>query len=300
MKVVVTGASGFIGSALVPALREAGHDVLTLVRRPPRAPGEIAWDPDRLALDAGALAGVDAAINLAGAPVGTHRWTRAYRRTIHDSRVHSTHTLASALATLDPLPRVLVSGSASGWYGDTGDREVDEATPAADDFLARVVVDWETATTPAQAAGIRVVHARTGLVLDPRGGALQRQLPLFRLGLGGRLGSGRQWWSFITLEDEIRALLHLLDDDTLHGPVNFTAPEPARNADVTRALAAALHRPAVFAVPGPALRLALGGFADSIVGSQRIRPRVLLEHGFSFRHPDLATAISAVVAPPAH
>ena len=296
MKIVVSGASGLIGTALVPLLRDQGHEVVRLVRRPPAAADEIRWDPAAGELDVTALRGVEAAVHLAGAGVGDHRWTDAYKRTIHDSRVNGTRTIASALARLDPAPGVLVSASAIGWYGDTGDAAVDESAPAAQDFLARVVVDWEAAAEPARAAGIRVVHPRTGLVLTAKGGALQRLLPIFRLGAGGRIGSGRQYWSWITLEDELRALLFLLETPTMTGPVNLTGPAPATNAEVTASLARAVHRPALVPVPKLALRVALGEFSRDIVGSQRVLPRKLLDAGFTFDQPDLDSAVDAAVA----
>ncbi len=292
MKVVVSGASGFIGEPLVEALRADGHQVLRLVRRTPRAADEVAYDPLRGELDSGALAGVEAAVNLAGANVGAHRWTSSYKRTILDSRVGSTATLARALASLEPRPRVLVSGSAIGWYGDTGDRAVDESAPAADGFMADVVQAWEAATRPAEDAGIRVVHARTGLVVGPGGGMAARMLPLFRLGVGGRLGTGRQFWSLISLHDELRALRYLLDAENVSGPVNLTGPEPVTNAAATAALARAVHRPAVLPAPGFALRLALGGFAGEVLVSQRILPSRLLEAGFVFDHPDAASIMA--------
>ena len=293
MKVVVTGASGLIGSALVPALRAGGHDVVRLVRRPARAADEVRWDPDAGHVDP--LSGVDAAVHLAGAGVGDHRWTAAYKETIRASRVDGTRTLASALAALDPPPRVLVSGSAVGWYGDPGDQPVDESAPPGEDFLARVVVDWEAATAPAEAAGIRVVRARSGVVFSREGGALGRMLPLFRLGLGGRLGSGRQYWSVISIEDEVRALRFLLETDSVVGPVNLTAPAAATNAEVMAAIAAAVGRPALLPVPAFALRAGLGGFASEILASRRVTPRVLTESGFEFRHPDAHSVVRATV-----
>ncbi|RJK96929.1 TIGR01777 family oxidoreductase [Vallicoccus soli] len=297
MKVAVTGASGLIGSALVRSLRADGHEVLRLVRRAPGAADEVRWDPERSEVDLAPLAGLDGLVHLAGAGVGDHRWTASYKRTIRSSRVDGTWVVAEALARLDPLPRVMVSGSAIGWYGDTGDRAVAEGEPAGDDFLAQVCVDWEAATKPAEAAGIRVVHARTGLVLDRSGGALARMLPLFRLGLGGRLGSGRQYWSWITLEDEVRALRALLEDDRLSGPVNLTAPAPATNAEVTRALGRVVHRPAVLPVPALALRVALGEFSGDVLGSQRVMPRALEGAGFAWRHPNLEDGLRAAVTP---
>jgi hypothetical protein len=298
MKIAVTGASGLIGSALVRALRAGGHDVLRLVRRTPSAPDEVQWDPERAEVDVAALRGLDGLVHLAGAGVGDRRWTAAYKQTIRSSRVDGTWVVADALTRLDPLPRVMVSGSAIGWYGDTGDRAVEEGAPAGDDFLAQVCVDWEAATRPAEAAGIRVAHARTGLVLDRAGGALQRLLPIFRLGGGGRLGSGRQYWSWITLEDEVRALTFLLEADGVAGPVNLTAPTPVTNAEVTRTLARVVRRPALLPVPSAALKVALGDFSDDILGSQRVLPGVLQRSGFAFRHQEIEQGLRAAVTGP--
>lgn len=226
MRIAVTGASGLIGSALVPHLRAGGHDVIRLVRRPASAPDEVTWDPTTGTVDLDGLAGTEGIVHLAGAGVGDHRWTDDYKREILDSRVDGTHTIVKAMTSLDPLPRVLVSASAIGWYGDTGDRIVDETAPAGTGFLADVVRAWEAAADPARTAGIRVVHPRTGLVVAGNGGAWARMFPLFRLGLGGKLGDGRQYWSWISLQDEIRALEFLLERDDLSGPVNLTGPHP--------------------------------------------------------------------------
>ncbi|AEH10526.1 domain of unknown function DUF1731 [Candidatus Protofrankia datiscae] len=294
MDVVVSGASGLIGSALVPALRADGHTVRTLVRRPVRDGSEIRWDPARGTLEPAALAGADAVVHLAGAGVGDHRWTARYRRRIRDSRVSGTTLLATAVAATHPRPRVLLSASATGWYGDTGDRPVDESEPRGSGFLAEVVADWEAATAAAEEAGVRVCHLRSGVVLSARGGALARQLPLFRRGLGGRLGSGRQWLSWITLADETAAIIFLLAADGLRGPVNLTSPAPVTNIAFAQALGAAVGRRAILPVPAAALRIALGGFADGgVLVSQRVLPHRLLDAGFTFSHPDIDTALRA-------
>lgn len=294
MKIAITGSTGLIGSALVRALRGDGHEVLRLVRAQPRQPDEVRWDPTGGDVDVERLHGVDAAVHLAGAGVGDRRWTDSYKRTIRDSRVLGTRTLSRALASLAPRPAVLLCGSAIGWYGDTGTEAVDEGAASGDTFLAGVVREWESATSAAEEAGIRVVHPRTGLVMAESGGALGRMMPIFRLGLGGKLGTGRQFWSWITLQDEVRAAQFLLTADDVTGPVNLTAPEPVTNAEVTSALARALHRPAVVPVPEPALRLALGEFAGEVLMSQRVLPRRLLESGFEFSHPDIDSAAHAV------
>ena len=296
MKIAVTGASGLIGTALVTHLHSAGHEVVRLVRRPPRAPDEVIWDPERGTVDLARLGGVDGAVHLAGAGVGDHRWTDAYKRTIRDSRVLGTRTLVTALTSLDPLPRVLVLGSAVGFYGNRGEEVLTEESEGGSGFLADVVRAWEAETRPAEDAGIRVARARSGLVLAGEGGAAGRLLPLVRLGLGGPLGNGRQWWPWITLEDEVRALTYLLQQEDLSGPVNLSAPEPARNRDVVKALGGAVHRPAVLPAPAVALRLALGEFAGSILDSQRVVPQRLLAAGFSFRHPTLTEAAAWVTS----
>jgi uncharacterized protein len=289
VKVVVAGASGLIGTPLVRRWRAAGHDVVRLVRREPTAPGEVRWDPAAGVLDPAALAGADAAVDLAGAGVGDRRWTAAYRRTIVESRTRATATLARALAQQDRPPAVLLQASATGYYGDRGEDVLTESSSPAEEFLARVCVAWEAAAAPARAAGIRTVLLRTGLVLAAGGGAAGALLPLLRLGLGGPLGDGRAWWSWITLEDELRAIDHLLGAD-VSGPVNLVSPEPARNGDVIRAIAAAQHRPAALAAPGWALRAALGPFAEEVLASRRVLPQVLQGAGFTFSHPDVDSA----------
>ena len=289
----MTGASGLIGSALVAALSEAGHSVQRLVRRPAAAPDEVAWDPVAGAVDLDALAGVDAVVNLSGASVGGHRWTAAYKEVIRRSRVDATTTIATAVAALDPRPAVLVSASAIGYYGDTGSDEVDETAPRGDAFLSGVVVDWERAADPARQAGVRVVQTRSGLVMARRGGAFGPLVRLTRLGLGGRLGSGRQWWSWITLADEVRAIEWLLDADVA-GPVNLTAPTPATNADITRAIGAALRRPTVLPVPALAITAVLGELSSEVLGSARVLPRVLTANGFRWEHPGLPSAAATL------
>jgi uncharacterized protein (TIGR01777 family) len=301
MKVLITGSSGLIGTALVDRLLDDGHEVVALVRRAPRPTtsprlSEAGWDPATGGIDTGALGGVDAAVNLAGAGIGDHRWTEAYRRTILDSRVRSTELLARTIAGLDARPSTLVSGSAVGVYGDRGDELVDERSRPGTGFLADVCRAWEAATAPADDAGVRVVHARTGIVLSPRGGALRKQLPLFRLGLGGRFGSGRQWQSWISIDDEVRAIVHLLRS-TVTGPVDLTAPNPVTNRELARALGAALHRPALLPVPAFAPKLLLGAdLAESLLlHGQRVAPHVLESDGFVFEHATIGAALGAVL-----
>lgn len=293
MRVAVAGSSGLIGTALVESLRADGHEVLRLVRRSQGAPSESPWDPTRGLVERDRLTGVAAIVNLAGAGVGDHRWTDAYKAEIRRSRVDSTRTLAQAAADLS-IP-VLVNASAIGFYGDTGSTAVDESAAPGTGFLADVVVDWEQATAPARAAGVRVVLARTGLVMSRRGGAWQRMLPLFRLGLGGRMGSGKQFWSFVSITDQVAALRFALERHEVNGPINITAPHPATNREVTAALARELHRPAVLPVPAAALRVVLGEFATEVLGSARVLPTALTAAGFVFQHPDIDTATKALV-----
>ncbi|MFI9206916.1 TIGR01777 family oxidoreductase [Streptomyces sp. NPDC053253] len=292
-RVAVTGASGLIGKALVRSLRADGHDVLRLVRRPAATADEVEWNPKRLYVDAAGLVGVDAVVHLAGAGVGERRWTEAYKREIRDSRVLGTTAVAQALASLAEPPEVLVCGTALGWYGDTGSRAVDESAPAGTGFLPSVCVEWEAAAAPAEEAGIRVVHARTGLVVAAEGGAWGRLFPVFRAGIGGRLGDGRQYWSHISLHDEVAALRHLVDTPSLAGPVNLTAPEPVTNREVTAAMGRVLRRPTLCAVPAPVLKVVLGDFAQDVLGSQRVLPGRLLESGFDFAFPTIDDAIRA-------
>lgn len=292
-RVAISGASGLIGSALSAFLQARGDDVLHLVRRTPRTNQEIGWDPTARAINPADLSGLSAIVHLAGAGLGAHRWTPAYKQEILDSRVDGTATIATALADLGE-PIALVSGSAMGAYGDRGDEPLTEDSELGQGFLADVVRAWEAATAPAQDAGLRVAHARTGLVLTPDGGAMERVLPLARFGLAGPLGSGRQYWSWITLHDEVRALAHLIDQD-LRGPVNLVSVQPLRQAEVMKALGAALGRPAVLPAPAIALRAILGEFATDILGGQRVLPSVLTASGFVFDHDNIESAMRWLV-----
>jgi len=292
-RVAITGASGLIGSALSAFLSARGDEVVHLVRRQPRASHEISWNPVTRTLSPGDLTGVTAVVHLAGAGVGDHRWTPAYKHEILASRVDGTATIATALANLGE-PIALVSGSAIGAYGDRGDLILTEDSGPGQGFLADVVRSWESATGPAQDAGLRVVHARTGLVLTPKGGAMERVLRLARFGLAGPLGSGQQYWSWITLHDEVRALAHLIDQD-LSGPVNLVGVQPLRQAEVMKALGAVLGRPAVLPAPALALKVILGEFASDILGSQRALPSVLTASGFVFDHDTIESAMRWLV-----
>jgi len=293
-RVAISGASGLIGSALSAFLRARGDDVVHLVRRRP-SPGEIGWDPTSRTLDPSDLSGLTAVVHLAGAGVGDHRWTPAYKHEILSSRVNGTATIATALADLGE-PIALVSGSAIGIYGDRGERILTEDSAAGQGFLADVVRAWEAAASPAQKAGLRVVLARTGLVLSPHGGAMERVLPLARLGLAGPLGTGRQYWSWITLHDEVRALAHLIDQD-LAGPVNLVSPQPLRQAEVMKALGTVLGRPALLPAPALALKVILGEFASDVLASDRILPSVLTASGFVFDHDTIESAMRWLVDP---
>lgn len=279
-----------LGTALVPALRAAGHAVLTIGRG---GGADIVWDPARGQLDATACAGLDGFVHLGGANIG-QRWTASHRRAIRDSRVDGTTLLARTAAALSLRPRVVVSASAVGIYGDAGDAVLDESSPVGEDFLAQVSRDWETAAAPASAAGIRVVHLRFGVILSRRGGALARLWPVFRLGLGGRLGNGRQWMSWVSLDDAVAMVRWALERDTVRGPVNAVAPLAVTNAEFTAALARAARRPALFTVPTVALKLMFGEMAQAtLLASQRCVPRRLGETGFQFAHPTLDAALRA-------
>lgn len=292
MEIAVTGSTGLIGAALVPALRDAGHVVRRLVRRAPSADDEVRWDPEAGTVDTDGLQGIDAAVHLAGEGIAERRWTDEQKRRILESRTKGTALLASTMAALDPQPAVLLSGSAVGWYGDGDERELDESEPRAEGFLADVVAQWEAATKPAEDAGIRVVHLRTGVVLSDRGGAMGKVLPLFKLGLGGPIGDGHEWWPWISLDDEVGAIVHLLTAD-VRGPVNLVAPEPVRASEYAKALAQSLHRPAVLRVPRFGPRLLLGGeLAEALLfQSQKVVPTRLVESGYTFRHPTLEGAL---------
>jgi uncharacterized protein (TIGR01777 family) len=292
MTIVVTGASGLIGTALVAALRQDGHRVVRLVRRPTSGPDEVRWDPAARHLDPAVVSGTDAVIHLAGVGIGDRRWSAEYQAKVLDSRVDGTTTIATAIAKADQPPPVLLSASAVGWYGDTGDRVVREDEPAGAGFLGEVSQAWEASTVRAADAGSRVVTLRTGLVLSRSGGLLGKLRPLFKAGLGGRMGSGRQYWPWISLRDEVAAIGFLLGAGDVAGPVNLTGPEPVTNAEFTAELARQLHRPALFPVPPFALRIVLAGFADEgVLSGQRAVPAVLTEHGFGFTDPTLADAL---------
>jgi uncharacterized protein (TIGR01777 family) len=299
MDVAVTGASGLVGTALSESLIADGHRVIRLIRGARAPEGALAWDPMAGAIDARGLEGIDAVVHLAGEGIAEKKWTPEQKARIRDSRSKGTGTLARALAELDKKPAVLVSGSAVGWYGNRGDEELTEssASPASPDFLSEVCVAWEGATKPAQDAGIRTVHVRTGMVLAAHGGALQRMLMPFKMGLGGRIGSGSQYMSWISLDDEVGAIRYALDTPALDGPINATGPAPVTNAEFTKALGAALHRPTLLPTPVAPLKAVFGSelVQHLLLDGQRVLPDALERAGFRHRHPTLAAALAAVV-----
>ncbi len=302
VRIIISGSSGLIGSMLVSRLLDGGHDVVRLVRGDGDAAGQrggastAPWEPSRGQLDAGVIDGSDAVINLSGAGIGDHRWTDSYKTTLLESRTGPTATLARAIAAVDRKPGVFLSASGIGIYGPSDDREVDETSPPGGTFLADVCRQWEAATAPAEEAGVRTVHLRSGVVLSPAGGALKKQLPLFKLGLGGRFGSGRQWQSWIARPDEVGAIQHLLTADVA-GPVNLTSPRPVTNREMTAALGRVLKRPTVVPIPAFGPRLLLGReLADELLFSgQRVLPRVLQASGYTFRLPELEAALRALL-----
>jgi uncharacterized protein (TIGR01777 family) len=296
-RVAVTGASGLIGGALSAFLRERGDEVVPLVRRPPRAAGEVRWDPARGRLDPDDLDGVTAVVHLAGAGVGDRRWTPAYQQEILRSRVDGTLTVAHALAELARRGREvrLVSGAAVGYYGDRGDEVLTEGSGPGVGFLSEVVRAWERAADPAREAGVSVTHPRTGLVFAPGGGAMGRMLPLARLGINGPLGSGRQWWPWISLHDTVRALVHLVDRPDITGPVNVVGPQPRHQVEIAKELGSQIGRPAVLPAPAFGIKLVLGGFSDEVLTSKRAVPAVLAGSGFVHEHTTVAAALRSVL-----
>ena len=301
MNVLVTGASGLIGQALCEAITRRGDKAIVLRRGAPNADGTT-WDIDAGRIDLAPAGRIDAVVHLAGEPIGDRKWTDEQKRKIHDSRAKGTALLAGALAALDEKPAVLVSGSAVGYYGNLGEdrRSVDETSPAGTDYLAGICVEWEAATAPAEAAGIRTVHLRTGIELTPTGGVLKRMLPAFKIGIGGRTGSGRQYMSWISLDDEVGAILHAIDHDEISGPLNATAPHPVTNMVFTQMLASVLRRPAKLPIPLAPLRIIYGSelVAELLQGGQRVMPTVLLETGYEFHHDTVERAFRAMLNRP--
>lgn len=299
MLVAITGSTGMIGSALVASLVADGHEVLRLTRSPSPGPGAARWDPAGGTIDSAALSKADAVVHLAGRSIAALRWTVKVKREILESRVRGTRLLAETMAGLPDGPRVLVSASGINFYGDRGDELLTETSPSGVGFLAEVCRQWEAGADPARAAGIRTVHVRTGFVQTPHGGALARQLPLFRLGLGGRLGSGRQWWSWVTLDDLIGIYRHAVTATAASGPLNATAPNPVTNAEYTATLARVVGRPALLPVPRFGPRLLLGELADELLFvSARVHPAATEASGYSFRHPTLEAGLRHILGRP--
>lgn len=306
MRVLMAGSSGFLGSKLTDRLRRDGHQVVRLVRRPARTADELSWQPSE-GLEPGAVTGIDVVVNLAGSPLGTsvgpvdlpaRIWTDRYREQFRASRVDSTTALAQAIAAADPRPATFLAGSAVGWYGDTGDTEVDEHAPPGEGYFADVARVWEAATGPAETAGVRVVRMRTGFPLDRDGGLLGPQLLPFRLGLGGRLGNGRQWVPWLSMTDWLEAVVFLLAHPEVAGPVNLVGPAPVRNAEFAKALGEVLRRPAAVPVPGFVLKGLLNEFGRDALASKRVLPVALVRAGFTFTHRDLRSALRAALATP--
>ncbi len=303
MRVAISGSSGLIGTALCQSLRTDGHEVIRVVRGTPSVPGEVArvqWDPAAGTIDAAGLEGLDAVVHLSGRSIGAKRWTEGEREHLVSSRTDSTGLLARTLASLDQPPSVLLSASAIGFYGDRGDEDLSESSAAGSGFLADLCERWEAATEPAETAGIRVCHLRTGLVLSSRGGFLQRPAQLTKLFLGGPLGSGRQWWSWIDIDDEVGAIRFLLEHPDVAGPVNLTAPCPERNRDFTRAMGRVLRRPAVLPAPAFAIRAVLGrDLADEVIlAGQKVLPAVLEAAGYGFAYTDAEASLRHALGRP--
>ena len=291
MDVLISGATGLIGTELTAALEAGGHRTTRLTRSP-KGPGDVRWDPMAGEIDASRLGGHDAVVHLAGESIAEGRWNAAKKRRIMESREKGTRLLSETLAGLPEKPAVMVSVSGINYYGDSGDEVLTEESPSGADFLAEVCKVWEASADPAREAGIRVVHPRMGIVLSPKGGALGRTLPIFKLGGGGRIGSGRQWWSWVALDDVVGAIVHALENDAVVGPLNVSAPNPLTNAQYTRVLGRVLNRPTVFPFPAPAARLVLGEVADALLlSSMRVEPAKLEETGYEFRYPELEGAL---------
>jgi uncharacterized protein (TIGR01777 family) len=294
--VLVSGSSGLIGSALVPALENGGHRVRRLTRSGGSSGDAVQWDPSAGTIDTASLEGIDAVVHLAGENIAQGRWTPAKKAGIRDSRVNGTRLLAEAIAKMPTPPKVMISASASGYYGDRGNELLTEESAPGNNFLAGICQEWEAAADPAREAGVRVVHPRFGIVLSTEGGALAVTLPIFKLGVGGRIGSGRQYWSWISIDDAVGAVLHALTTDSLSGPVNVTAPDPPTNAEYTKTLGHVLGRPTIFPLPAPAARIMLGEMADELLlASQRIEPAKLKESGYEYRYPELEGAFRHVL-----
>ena len=298
MRILVSGSHGLVGKALIGALSSDGHEMVRLVRGKPSGATEIEWHPNQDKIDAVSLDGIDAVVHLAGESIASGRWTNEKKRAIRDSRVKGTALLSDALARLSRPPSVFVSASAIGYYGNRGDELLTENSAPGDDFLAKVCVEWENATIPAIEKGIRTVHARFGIILDAKEGALAKMLTPFRMGIGGRIGAGKQWMSWIDIEDVVNGLKSVLGDSSVNGPVNFVAPNPVTNAEFTKALGRVLSKPTLFPVPAFGARLAFGEMADALLlSSAKVKPDVLQQRGFGFAYPSLEPALRHLLAP---
>lgn len=297
MKILITGSTGLVGSALIPSLKSKGHQIVCLVRSQVKdSATEVYWNPEKGTLDAGKIEGIEAAVHLAGENLAEGRWTDEKKRRIRESRVKGTSLLSETLAKLNKKPEVLVSASAVGFYGNRGDEVLTEQSASASDFLAEVCREWELATQPAAQTGVRVVNLRFGVILSREGGALKKMLLPFKMGVGGKLGSGRQYMSWIAIDDAVSAIEFALENEHLRGPVNVVAPQPATNYEFTKALGSALSRPTIFPVPAFAARLAFGEMADAtLLTSQRVEPVRLKEAGFVFKYPELKGALTHVL-----
>lgn len=297
MKILISGSHGLVGTALIKSLEPEGHEIFTLVRHYPESPSEIEWSPDRYSIALARIEGFDAVVHLAGENIAEGRWTAEKKKRIRESRVKGTKLLGDALANLSNPPRTLISASAIGYYGHRGDEVLTEDSAPGDDFLSEVCVEWEKATALATEKGIRVVNTRFGIILDANGGALAKMLPPFRMGIGGRIGSGKQWMSWIALDDVIGGIKFALTNETLRGPVNFVAPNPVRNAEFTKTLGRALSRPTIFPIPAFGVRLVFGEMADALLLSgQRVEPSRLHESAYQFQYQQLDSALSRVLA----
>lgn len=295
MKIAVSGSSGLIGSAFVKAAEARGDEVIRLVRRKPKTAQEVYWNPKTGEIDHLLLDGLDAIVHLAGAGVGDHRWSEKYKKEIYSSRVDSTRLIVKAISKMHKPPKVLVSASAIGYYGDTGSQLVDENAPAGSGFLAEVCLAWEAAAKPAKEFGVRIVHPRTGLVLSRKGGLLRKLYPIFFFGLGGKMGNGKQYWSCISLNDEVRALFHLIENEKISGGVNLVMPEAPTNSEFVKTLGKTMKRPTLFSVPAIALKIALGEFSSEVLGSVRVAPGKLIVNNFNFENNDLSSALHIAI-----
>jgi uncharacterized protein (TIGR01777 family) len=299
MKILVGGSSGLVGTALIKSLEAQGHEIFRLVRHAPNSKAEVEWSPDRYSIALARIEGFDAVVNLAGESIAEGRWTDQKKRKIRESRVKGTKLLGDALANLTKPPQTFICASAIGYYGNRGDEILTEASAPGEDFLADVCVEWEKATALATEKGIRVVNARFGVILDVNGGALKKMLPPFRMGLGGKVGSGKQWMSWIALDDVISGLNFALNNGSLRGPTNFVAPNPVTNAEFTKTLGKVLSRPTLLPIPAFGVRLAFGEMGEALLlGGQRVAPKALLGAGYDFKHPEVGPALAQILQKP--